>query len=206
VKPSQSKTSRSNYDPGELEDLIHNPAVGCGVGSHLLAFRGPQLIAPGVVATNQSTVDKFADKPTRLPQPAQSSAGIWMSESGEAILQGRVRPIRSLDDVLNKAEKAIYRALLVLGEELPDGDRMTCAGYHELCQQTRLSRKTIQRVVAKLIQKGLVLVGRQADIYTQRPTEYRVRSESAALREMASRGRSHSAKIGPGYVFVYRES
>src|SRR5438105_13515467 len=36
TKPSRSKRSQPEFDPNELDDLIFTPAVGTGVGSHLL--------------------------------------------------------------------------------------------------------------------------------------------------------------------------
>ena len=45
------------YDPNELADLIDTPAVGKGVGSHLLTSNDAPEEVTTVVALDQSSVD-----------------------------------------------------------------------------------------------------------------------------------------------------
>ena len=51
ARVSRSSRKQPAFDPSELSDLIFSPAVGTGVGSHLL---GPPGDAP---AANPATVD-----------------------------------------------------------------------------------------------------------------------------------------------------
>ncbi len=195
MKAPRTRKTPVVYDPQELEDLILNPAVGRGVGSHLISI--PPAPKPSNLSTvdmlNLSTVDTYS-----LP----AAGRVWVTEAGELVPQARVRRIGSLADVLNEAEQAVYDALRTQGAPTAEGDRITEMGYDPLCRQTGLARKTIQRVVAKLVLKDAVAIERPADIYSRRPTQYRIFSPAAALRRMAQRQHTHTAKIGPGFVFV----
>jgi len=145
-----------------------------------------------------------APSPPLTPSPAATR--FWMTESGDVVSPSRVRSIASVDDVLSSAERAAYETLLEQGSEVAGGDRLSELGYDPLRRQTGLSRKTIQRVVDKLIEKDLVAIDRPADIYTRTPTRYRIFHPLTALARMAEKSRHHVAKIGPGLVFVYPAS
>jgi predicted transcriptional regulator len=195
VKALRSKRSEPLYDPHELDELIHNPAVGLGIGSHLLS----RVVPIATEKTNLSTVDRF-NSPPPPAEPAGPETGSWVTEGGEAVPAARVRPIRTLQDVLNEAEQAVYDALGAGAA----GETVTEMGYDQLARATGLARKTVQRVVAKLVQKDAVAVERPADIYARRPTLYRIFPPAAALERMAIQKKTHIAKIGPGFVFVRR--
>ncbi|MGJ5820962.1 hypothetical protein [Paludibaculum fermentans] len=214
MKTSRSRKSSTLYDPSELEELIHNPAVGRGVGSHL--FRPAALPAPAppapshlstVVNFNLTTVDTFNLSP--VPADAIASAAsllqscrFWQTEAGEMVPRARIRLIQSIDDVMSDAEKVAHQALCAHTTPAPQGDYLCEIGYELLCRQTGLSRKTVQRVVDKLVEKDLVAIQRPADIYTRRPTLYRVFSPAEALARMVRRNRLFVAKIGPGFVYA----
>jgi hypothetical protein len=83
-----------------------------------------------------------------------------------------------------------------------DSSRLVQAGYDYLVKRTRLSRKTIQRIIAKLIEKDFIAVETRADIYQRVSTVYRVFSYKAVLDRNTQKGRLHVAKIGPGFAFA----
>lgn len=195
MKAPRARKTPTAYDPQELEDLILNPAVGRGVGSHLISL--PAAPKP----LNLSTVDRL-NVSTVDTSSLPPSGRVWITETGELVPQARVRRINALADVLNEAEQAVYDALRTQGMPTAEGDRVTEMGYEPLGRQTGLARKTIQRVVAKLVAKDTVAIERPADIYSRRPTQYRIFSPAAALRRMIQRQHTHTAKIGPGFVFV----
>jgi hypothetical protein len=69
-------------------------------------------------------------------------------------------------------------------------------------KRTRLSKKTIQRIVDRLIDKGFIAIEKPADIYQRTSTVYRVYAYREVLERQAQKGRFHVAKIGPGFVYV----
>lgn len=185
AKPSRSKQSAFNL--AELEDLIFTPAAGSGVGSHL-----PTVVTP-VPAANLSTA-------------ATSDGSAWVTETGDRVPSSRVRPIRTAPDALSTAELTVYQALWYCGSDMTNGDRVSQAGYDYLVRNTRLSRKTIQRVVDRLLQKEYMAIEKPADIYLRSSTVYRVFGEAAILKRQAARGRFHVVKIGPGFLYVRAET
>ena len=275
------------FDPSELEDLIFTPAVGSGVGSHLLKPHEPlkddattvdvstvaveeettvdisatrtdnhivseeiaestSVVVSNTITVVESKMDTVVESPTEdvttpvvdLHMPpvvgmaavveratavdlttAVSSPTVvepppltlWLTESGELVPASRVKRIRLAQDVLSPAEESVYdtlwgvRSSAVLApasREERESFRIVQAGYDFLMKRTRLSKKTIQRIVDRLIDKGFIAIERPADIYQRSSTVYRVFAYRAVLERQAQRGRLHVAKIGPGFVYV----
>jgi predicted transcriptional regulator len=262
AKTSRSSKKQPAFDPSELEDLIFSPAVGSGVGSHLLGTQ-PELSTvveleeatvdilaqtdlatviespavdesdPTTVAVSDTTTVGMPELPTEvlrethtavesdpvvlteLPTDPESSTvdisapdlprrGIfWITEHGDLVPQGRVKRITLAQDVINPAEESVYDTLWTATPlQSEDSFRIVQAGYDYLGRKTRLSKKTIQRIVAKLIDKDFIAVERPADIYQRTSTVYRVFSYKAVLDRHIRRGRSHVAKMGPGFSYV----
>lgn len=260
AKPSRSK--QPAFDPRELEDLIHTPAVGTGVGSHLVQTSDErrrtnlppallildQLDDPSIVVTpdlttvarstsaeipitqgdqsllettgpqaDQSTVVVSRPPPLPLAIPDAPileqrqfpippvSIELWLTESGEVVPQSRVKRIRVAQDVLNSAEESVYDTLWnAKGAVRTEGDtyRFTQAGYDYLIKKTRLSKKTVQRIIDRLITKDFITIEQPADIYRRTATTYRVFSYRTVLDRQAAKGRLHAVKIGPGFLFA----
>jgi hypothetical protein len=148
-----------------------------------------------------------------LQQPTvDRSAGLvilWITERGDPIPQGRVRRIGLVKDVINPGEESVYETLWTANRVLHDGGdddpfRVVEAGYDYLAKQTHLSKRTIQRIVEKLIDKDFIAIERPADIYRRSSTVYRVFSPKMVLDRHAQKGRFHVAKLGPGYAYVRR--
>ena len=278
AKASRSSKKQPDFDPNELSDLIFSPAVGKGVGSHLLEAAATPFPTPSessepdtvvetttvdrsdlsdgsglqsaasillelpvltdldqplasylstvdrdglatVAAAELTTVDEFV--PTTVVESnmatvdtsnlstvrPSSKVVFWITENGDLIPQGRVKRIVSARDVINPAEEAVYQTLWT-AEPLETDERaafrIVQAGYDYLGKKTRLSKKTIQRIVAKLIEKDFLAIERPADIYRRGSTVYRVFSQTAVLEQHLRKSRSHVAKVGPGYCYVRR--
>ena len=185
------KKNHPAFDPSELDDLILTPAVGTGVGSHLIG------------QSQHKTTEASSDKTTVVNTYETTMAMMWVTEGGDLIPASRVKPIRLLQDILNAAEQAVYESLWNHVEAVPqEQSRLVQAGYHPLMKNTHLSKKTIQRVIDRLITKDFISVERPADIYERRPTLYRVFSFSGILTRLEARGRLHAARIGPGVVYA----
>lgn len=214
TKASRSRRAQPAFDPSELEDLILTPAVGSGVGSHLVNLSGAPPAPPEAAApVHLTTVDRpepatVVEAPKAAEAAAARPVALWLTEAGEPIPAARVQPIRSAGDVLNSAEGSVYSILWGAAEEEAGGSgdafRVTQAGYDALMKRSRLSKKTIQRTVDRLIDKGFLEIHTPADIYRRTSTVYRVYSFGAVLERQAARGRTHMAKIGPGFVYVRR--
>jgi hypothetical protein len=231
MKALRRSKRQPDYDPNELADLIETPAVGTGVGSHLLSRNdfppasGLDLVTTVVTsipATDpislQSTDPVSVPAPvvtcledTSLPSTVATSevtpphpvARLWISESGEVVPESRVRLVRTSRDCLSAGEQAVYDVLRQAAALRETATaRSVQAGYEFLVRRTRFSRKTIQRTIDRLIAKDFIDIETQADIYRRTPTVYRVFAETAVLERLAQRGRTHIARIGPGVAFV----
>ena len=205
-----SRSKQPAFDPSELEDLIFTPAVGSGVGSHLVRAREPEVttVASGDMATvaTKERADVATVVTRDVATEAMSPRISWITESGERVPSSRVRPIRTASDALSSAELTVYEALWSWGSSALPDDRISQAGYDALVRQTRLSRKTIQRVVERLLGKEYIAIEKPADIYLRTSTVYRVFGERRILERQAARGRFHVVKIGPGFLYVHAEA
>jgi len=243
ARASRSKTPE--FDPSELQDLILTPAVGTGVGSHLLSRESEQTT---VVTSDMTTVDTstmttvvklpetpihtrsseettvvvpnltpvvsldlttVADTTTVAAKPStvvmSAPRALWLTETGELVSAARVKRIRLAQDALSPAEEAVYDTLWGVragSRDERENYRIAQAGYDYLMKRTRLSKKTIQRTVDRLIDKGFIAIDKPADIYQRTSTVYRVFTYRAVLDHQVQRGRFYVAKIGPGLVYV----
>ena len=238
AKASRSNKKQPAFDPSELEDLIHSPAVGRGVGSHLIGSGGLSNMATVVtyVVTTEleppdsvdvstvvmpvpselttvdipelSTVVRSNDLPQAtplLPARKMPERRLWMTENGDLVPEARVKRIRLAQDVINSAEECVYDTLwnakLIQSDER-ESCRVVQAGYDYLVKRTRLARKTIQRIVAKLLEKDFIAIENRADIYQRISTTYRVFSYKAVLEKHVRRDRLYVAKMGPGFSYA----
>lgn len=137
----------------------------------------------------------------------RSPVNLWVTDDGDLVSQSRVRRIRIAQDVVNSAEEAVYDTLWntkTAQDAAASGDsaRIVQAGYDYLMRRTRLSKKTIQRVIDRLIHKDFIAIEKPADIYRRIPTVYRVFDYRAILAHHVRKGRTHVAKIGPGFTYA----
>jgi len=248
LRPKRTKR-QLDYDPSELEDLIHTPAVGTGVSSHLLS---PSIAKESRDKTTEdtsqettvvtlsrtdhplsdvTTVDMSAysidltDHPNETTDPNLTIEvnlaphdklttdpnltpvrwpTLWITEKGDPVPPKKVRRVRLAQDALSASEERVYDVLWAIA---PASDRLLAsrraqAGYDFLTKKTRFSRKTIQRIIDKLIEKDFIEIEVPADIYSRAATVYRVFGYQAVLDRLAQRQRLQVAKIGPGVVFV----
>ncbi len=222
ARASRSNKKQPAFDPSELSDLIFTPAVGTGVGSHLMGSveRAPEHSEPlsTVDRDSESTVDNsltttvaatvfatYSNSSTVDKTVTQRDVALWITEHGDLVPEGRVKQIRVAQDVINPAEESVYDTLWTAKAVQPDdpaSSRVVQAGYDYLVKRTGLSKRTIQRIVEKLIEKNFIAIERRADIYQRTSTVYRVFSYTTVLDHHVQKGRSHVAKIGPGFSYV----
>ena len=263
ARVSRSSKKQPAFDPSELTDLIFSPAVGTGVGSHLVGpaeeFPAPighprdlatvavedmatvvinemATVAESDITTvdvrlvaivdvkNSATVDRSGSATvdslesttvanmnlSTVDEPQRSGLGrevaVWITEEGGVVPGGRVRRIRLAQDVISSAEEAVYDTLWDACTADPgeggEVSRVVQAGYDYLVKQTELSKRTIQRIVEKLIDKDFIAIERPADIYQRSSTVYRVFNYQTVLDRHMQKGRLHVAKLGPGFSYV----
>ncbi|MDQ2840774.1 MAG: hypothetical protein M3Y72_06995, partial [Acidobacteriota bacterium] len=130
---------------------------------------------------------------------------LWITENGDLVPEARVKRIRLAQDVINSAEECVYDTLWN-AKLIQTDERQSCrlvqAGYDYLVKRSRLSRKTIQRIIAKLLEKDFIAVEMRADIYQRTSTVYRVFSYRAVLERHVQKGRLYVAKMGPGFSYA----
>ncbi|MBV9264981.1 MAG: hypothetical protein JO061_02315 [Acidobacteriaceae bacterium] len=251
ARPSRSSKKQPAFDPSELEDLIFSPAVGKGVGSHLVT--APTVVtsslAPVVTSGSSSAahlatvagstsspatrdmttvvrpMTSFARRPRGESPPTAGTTDptlvtsdvatvapatpkarpLWITEHGDLVSEARVKRIRLAQDVINSAEECVYDTLWnakLVSTDDRESCRLVQAGYDYLVKRTRLARKTIQRIIAKLLEKDFIAIETRADIYQRAPTIYRVFSYKAVLDRHVRKGRLYVAKMGPGFSYA----
>lgn len=210
---SRARPSSTQEITDELNDLIYTPVVGNGSASHLAPLvdlstidqhqMSPVVISSSAVMRQMATVDNLTTVDN--PHTSTGDKSIWISESGELIAASRVNPIVRAQDMLTSTESDVYSVLWQAANA--NAQNLVQMGYQELGAKVRMksakSRKTIQRIIDKLIDKGFIGIATPPDIYRRTATVYRVYDFTAALESQRKRGRSHVANIGPGRVFVH---
>lgn len=128
---------------------------------------------------------------------------LWMTEGGDLLPGKKVRRIHSAVEALSDTEETVYTVLWTMSPgTTEDGERSAQAGYDLLVRKTQFSRKTIQRIIDKLLEKGFIEIQTPADIYARTSTVYRVLGFRNVWARLSARDRLHVARIGPGVVFV----
>lgn len=132
----------------------------------------------------------------------------WFTEEGQPVKARQVRRLITAQDAINSYEESVYNALWnarVVWTDSSDPDcRIVQAGYDYICKKTRLAKKSIQRLVARLLDKDFLSIEKPADIYLRTSTVYRVRNYRQVLKIHSERGREYVAKIGIGMAYVRR--
>jgi hypothetical protein len=205
AKPDAAGTHEEAAVPTErLKEIIAADETGQGREAGLVP---PELIRG---QSNATTVAMSELAPVHSAEPFEhrppKNVLLWITEQGDLVPQARVKRIRLAQDVINSAEESVYDTLWSAKGAQNDDDRepsrVIQAGYDYLVKRTRLSKKTIQRIIAKLLDKDFIAIERPADIYQRTSTVYRVFSYKAVLDRHIQKGRSHVAKIGPGFSYV----
>ena len=177
----------------------------------------PKLSA---VSAAESTDERFRDLHVHTQRPSKSGparVGVWVTEAGEMVVEGRVQRIDNAKDMLTGNEALVYELLWKESKRkaekrkyekgptlLMDGEmeKLVQAGHNDL-RKTGLSQSTIRRVRQNLLDKDFVAIEQAPDILRRTPTIFRVFSFEATLKRQQSKGRFYQAKIGPGHSFVW---
>lgn len=130
----------------------------------------------------------------------------WITEEGQVVSDKQIRPFRLAQDVLNANERALYSVLWNSKEARIDfGDpntKIVRAGYETLAKQTNMAKKTIQRLVPRLLNKGFIEISENPNFFNRTAAAYKVFSFKRILEISAEQGRGYVAKLGHGVAFA----
>jgi hypothetical protein len=198
-------------------NTVVTPDENTVVRSGMDTVAAPKLSA---VSAAESTDERFRDLHVHTQRPSKSGparVGVWVTEAGEMVVEGRVQRIDNAKDMLTGNEALVYELLwkeskrkaekrkyekgptLVMDGEM---EKLVQAGHNDL-RKTGLSQSTIRRVRQSLLDKDFVSIEQAPDILRRTPTIFRVFSFEATLKRQQSKGRFYQAKIGPGHSFVW---
>ena len=172
--------------------------------SVLQTEKTPVGILTSVVISQTPTETEFEATSVAIPNPSTLAISrVWVTDSGEVVPAARVRLLRHAAEALTPAERAVFDTLRS-APALIEGpaSRTVRAGYDYLVKSTGLSRKTIQRIIDRLIAKQFIDIDQLADMYQRLGTVYRVHSLESVMCRLTRQGLTRIAKIGPGVAFV----
>jgi hypothetical protein len=217
MSPKTPVTPEMNTVLGLPMNTVTGPDENTVLRSGMDTVATPRLSA---VSAAESTDEGFRDLHVSQQSPSKSGparVGVWVTEAGEMVVEGRVQRIDNAKDMLTGNEALVYELLWKEAKRkaekrkyekgptlLMDGEmeKLVQAGHNDL-RKTGLSQSTIRRVRQSLLDKDFVAIEQAPDILRRTPTIFRVFSFEATLKRQQSKGRFYQAKIGPGHSFVW---
>ena len=170
------------------------------------ASNAAQTTAKPVVNSISSSVDSSSLPPddSRLLSIAQIR-DLWTAEGASGVFtSSRISRIQQAQDALTHREEKVYDILW--GVKSVEISRLSQIGYTELARRARVDRRTVIRLVERLIDKGYISVAKGADPRTITATVYRVLSYGSVLKFQKETGRLWILKTGTGVFYARRLS
>ena len=124
--------------------------------------------------------------------------------TGGVFTSSRINRIQRAQDALTHVEEAVYDALWGSKKKEHENQRLVQMGYAELAKRSRVSKRSIQSVIDRLLEKRFIEVDTPADISSRKPTLYRVLGYGAVLRILRDSGRLHILRTGKGVFYARR--
>ena len=140
------------------------------------------------------------------PASTVEAGEYWAAEGAPGIFTAsRVRQVVMAQDSLTHVEEAVYDVLWGPKRKADQEEHRTVRkGYAELASKSRVSKRTIQSVVDRLIEKRFITIVEPADIYHRKPTVYLVRGYAAVLAAQRAEGKTWVLRTGRGVFFAHR--
>src|SRR5262249_24249023 len=130
---------------------------------------------------------------------------LWIAEGADGVFaQSRITPIRNAQDALTHKEEAVYDALWGKPSSAVEPSRLVKIGYRDLGEKSRVARRTLVRLVDRLIEKGFISIEAKADAATITPTTYRVLSYASIRKFQRESGRHWVLRTGTGVFYARR--
>jgi predicted transcriptional regulator len=164
-------------------------------------LQSPMAVHPTSTDDVQSPAPVDTDAASTVAAPLASTV-LWQAENGALFPSSRVRHVDRAQDALTHIEESVYNFLW--GSKTPDSYKLIEAGYAQISRSARIAKRNAPVVIERLIEKGFVRIERQADVWTRRPTQYRVLGYRAVLDQLDRTGRRWVVKSGNGVLFVQR--
>ncbi len=217
MSPQTTVTPEMDTVLGLPLNTVAGPDENTVLRSGMDTVATPRLSA---VSATESTDERFRELHVSTQRPSKSGparVGVWVTEAGEMVVEGRVQRIDDAKDMLTGNEALVYELLwkeskrkaekrkyekgptLLMDREM---EKLVQAGHNDL-RKTGLSQSTVRRVRQSLLDKDFVEIEQAPDILRRTPTIFRVFSFEATLKRQQSKGRFYQAKIGPGHSFVW---
>ncbi|HEY6291046.1 MAG TPA: hypothetical protein VI455_05715 [Terriglobia bacterium] len=168
-------------------------------------FKRQQPIAASEVRPS-STVEASSHSTVEDGPASTVEDGYWKAEGVPGIFTAsRVRSVMRAQDSLTHVEETVYDVLWGpkrKGDQ-PEEYRTVSMGYAELAVKARVSKRTIQSVVGRLIDKRFIAIVKGADIYHRKAAVYQVRGYAAAMAVQRGEGKIWVLRTGTGVFFAH---
>jgi predicted transcriptional regulator len=166
--------------------------------------------SPSTVESLPSSTVELAPSSTvddTLPATVEDDE-LWRAEGAPGFFSSsRIRRITDAQQALTHVEEAVYD---VLWGPKKKGELETCrlaqVGYAELAAKSRVSKRTIQSIIDRLLEKRFIRIEKPADIMRRAPTVYRVFSYAAMRKHQRDTGRNWVVRTGKGVFYARRSS
>jgi hypothetical protein len=130
---------------------------------------------------------------------------LWIAEGADGVFTvSRISRIKQAQDALTHREEKVYDVLWGQKTQSAETSRLSQMGYSELARKSRVDRRTVIRLVDRLLQKGYIHVEAEAVSRTSTPSIYRVMSYGSVLKFQKDTGRSWILKTGTGVFYARR--
>jgi DNA-binding MarR family transcriptional regulator len=144
----------------------------------------------------------------RSPTPddnwsASTGPEMWTAEgAGGFFSKSRISRIRYAQDALTHREEKVYDVLWGGKTQTHEASRLAQIGSAELARKARVARRTVVRLIDRLLEKGYIRVEVQPVSNTATSTVYRVLSYGAILKAQREAGKLWVLKTGTGVFFA----
>ena len=158
---------------------------------------------PSTVDADVSSTVEVNPTSTVLSSSSSSSGSLWTAEgAGGVFTSSRIKRIVQAQDAMTHVEEAVYDALWGPKKSSSEPYRRAQMGYSELAKRSRVSKRSIQSVIDRLIEKQFIAVDTPADITCRKPTVYRVLSYSSILKFLRETNRNYVIRTGRGVFYA----
>jgi hypothetical protein len=157
------------------------------------------------VGETSATTEDEASSSSVEEAPVAMQEILWTAEGAEGVFtSSRVKRIVHAEEALTPVEQAVYDALWGDADKGQEPHRLAQMGYSELAKRSRVSKRSIQSVIDRLLEKRFIEIHRHADITCRKPTVYRVLGYAAVMKFLQDSGRDYAVRTGRGIFYARR--
>ena len=217
IEDHPASTSATDTAPSTIEDTPHSTVedilpttvdntstVECRTTSTVEGMTTSTVEGTTSLTQESPSFSTAKDRSLSKVEVGVFSSRLWMAENADGIFTtSRIRRIVNAQDALTHVEEAVYDVLWGVKKKAEhETHRLAQIGYSELAKKSRVSQRTIQSVIQRLIEKAFIQIERPADILRRQATVYRVLSYAAVLRNQRYTGRQWVVRTGKGIFYA----